>query len=297
MQRFEQPSLASDSPSSDASEPNRWRASLSRSKISHPKGFHTPITPTTLSGEKRAGTKQPHRIMARVWGIGLLLFVVSCFIIHAHPQPFPFDLAITQELTPLQDVRWAYTLIQIPGFMNDTYTAIAMLAVLFVWLLLIGEVRRRRGISAVLWFESAIFLAVFVPLSTGINILIANLVNRPRPSSLTSPIKHHTQLILIPSFPSGHVEHSVVFYGFLLFLSFIKPVRQWRYRWVLIPFQLYAVLDLLTIGFSRIVAEDHWISDVLGGYFVGALELGAYIFFYCWVTQMWARKKQPITVG
>jgi membrane-associated phospholipid phosphatase len=261
-------------------------------RTTHAKGLHIPTEATTLSGEKRAGTKQRNPIAAIVWGIGLLLLVVSCFIIHAHPRPFPVDLAVTQALTPLQDVRWANTLIQIPGFMNDTYTAIAMLAVLFVGLLLTGEVRRRRGISAVLWLESAIFLAVFVPLSTGINILIANLVNRPRPSSLTSPIKHHTQLILIPSFPSGHVEHSVVFYGFLLFLSFIKPVREWRYSWVLIPFQVYALLDLLTIGFSRIVAEDHWISDVLGGYLIGALELGVYIFLYCWITQLWARKKQ-----
>ena len=257
----------------------------------NPDGIPTPTAATTLSGEKREGLLKRYRVLALLWGIGLLIYVVSCFIIHAHPQPFPFDLAVTQALTPLQDVRWVNTLIQIPGFMNDTYTAIVMLSVLFVGMLLTGEVRRRREKLAVLWFESAIFLAVFVPLSTGINIFIANLVNRPRPSSLTSPIKHHTQLILIPSFSSGHVEHSVVFYGFLLFLSFIKPVREWRYRWVLIPFQVYAVFDILTIGFSRIVAEDHWITDVLGGYLVGALELGVYIFLFWWIFDMLTKRR------
>jgi len=257
----------------------------------NPEGIPTPTTATTLSGKKREDTLKRFRVAAIVWGIGLLLFVVTCFIIHGHPQPFPFELAITQALTPLQDVPWANTLIHIPGFMNDTYTAIVMLSVLFVWMLLTGEVRRRQEKIAVLWFESAIFLAVFVPLSTGINILIANLVNRPRPSSLTSPIKHHTQLILIPSFPSGHTEHSVVFYGFLLFLSFIKPVREWRYRWVLIPFQAYAVIDLLTIGFSRIVVEDHWLTDVLGGYLVGALELSVYIFLFWWIYDLLTKRR------
>jgi membrane-associated phospholipid phosphatase len=99
-------------------------------------------------------------------------------------------------------------------------------------------------------------------------------------------------LIQIPSYPSGHTEHAVVFYGFLLYLSFTRPVREWRYRWLLIPLQLYAVFDILTTGLSRIVAEDHWITDILGGYFIGALELCVYIFLYHWVTDMWAHKKQ-----
>jgi membrane-associated phospholipid phosphatase len=175
--------------------------------------------------------------------------------------------------------------------MNDTLEDIIITSVLFVALLLIGEIRRRQGKSAILWFESALFLAVIVPLGTFINIFVANLVNRPRPSSLTSPIKHHTQLIMIPSYSSGHVEHSVVFYGFLLFLSFIKPVREWRYRWVLIPFQVYAVFDILTVGLSRIVAEDHWITDVLGGYLMGALQLCVYIFLFWWIYEMLTKRR------
>src|SRR6266853_1795468 len=99
--------------------------------------------------EKREGLLKRYRVLALLWGIGLLIYVVSCFIIHAHPQPFPFDLAVTQALTPLQDVRWANTLIQIPGIMNDTLEDIIITSVLFVALLLIGEIRRRRGKSAI----------------------------------------------------------------------------------------------------------------------------------------------------
>src|SRR6266566_3936675 len=161
----------------------------------NPEGTHTPTAATTLSSEKSESTIKRHPVIAVLWGIGLLIFIVSCFIFHAHPQPFPFDLAVTQALTPLQDVRWANSILQIPGMIGDTISAAAALSALFVVLMLTGEFRRRRGKSVVLWFEAAIFLAVFVPLSTGINLIIAFLVNRPRPSSLTSPIRHHTALI------------------------------------------------------------------------------------------------------
>jgi membrane-associated phospholipid phosphatase len=255
------------------------------------KGIQAPTDEITVGGENKRNTRNRHRVEAIFWIIGLIILVASCFIFRAHPQPFPIDLAVTQALTPLQDVHSANTILQIPSFMNDTYTSIIMLSVLFIGMLLTGEVRRRRGKSAVLWFQSAIFLAVIVPLSTGINIFIAALVDRPRPSSLTAPIRHHTQLIQLPSFPSGHTEHAVIFYGFLLYLSFSKPVREWRYRWLLIPLQLYAVFDILSIGISRIVAEDHWITDILGGYLEGVLELYIFIILFRWTTDWLARHR------
>lgn len=260
-------------------------------RITNQKEKQAPTAEVTAGGENKEDARNRHRIEAILWIMGLIVLVASCFIFHAHPQPFPFDLAVTQALTPLQDVHWANTILQVPSFMNDTYTAIILLSVLFIGMLVTGEVRRRRGMPAVLWFQSAIFLAVVVPLATGINILISELVNRPRPSSLTSPIRHHTQLIQIPSFPSGHTEHAVVFFGFLLYLSFTKPVREWRYRWLLIPLQFYAVFDILAIGVSRIVAEDHWITDILGGYLEGMLELYIFIMLFRWTTEWLARRR------
>jgi membrane-associated phospholipid phosphatase len=254
------------------------------------RGIQMPAATTTSSGENKKDAHNRHRVEVVFWIIGLIVLVASCFIIHVHPQPFPVDIAVTQALTQLQDVHWANAMLQIPSFMGDTYTSIVMVTVLFIGMLLVGEVRRHQGKSGVLWFQTAIFLAVIVPLATGINILIAALVNRPRPSSLTAPIRHHTQLIQLPSFPSGHTEHAVIFYGFLLYLSFIRPVREWRYHWLLIPIQVYAVLDILSIGVSRIVAEDHWITDILGGYLEGVLELYIFIMLFRWTTDWLARR-------
>ena len=76
----------------------------------------------------------------------------------------------------------------------------------------------------------------------------------------------------------------MLFYGFLLFLSFTKPVREWRCRWVLIPLQVFAVLNILLMGYSRVFEGEHWLSDILGGYLSGALWLALFIFLYLLTT-------------
>ena len=257
----------------------------------NPEGLHTQTAATTLSGEKRDNMLKRHRVVAIIWGIGLLIFVVSCFIIHAHPQPFPLDIATTQTLQNLQDVGWAARVLHFVGVINEPSFAPISVAFCFATLLVLGWLAQRRGTSPIRWFVSAILLAVAAGGTFALNQLIDQVVNRPRPSSNTAPIRHHTQLVPVPTYPSGHVEFVTIFYGFLLYLSFSRPIRQWRYRWLLIPLQLYAVFQLLTIGLSRIMELDHWFTDVLGAYFEGALYLLAFIFLYWWMLD-WLTKRR-----
>ncbi len=71
------------------------------------------------------------------------------------------------------------------------------------------------------------------------------------------------------SFPSGHATVTVALYGFLAYLairfshSFTRQVR------VLVMTVFFSIL----VGLSRIVLNEHYLSDVLGGYLVGALWL------------------------
>ena len=129
------------------------------------------------------------------------------------------------------------------------------------------------------WFVTAIFLFFGEIVRFIVWFLLIVLVARPRPSS---PLIHVSMPETVPTFPSGHAMHDVVYYGFLLYVSLTKPVSQWRYRWLLIPLQIYAALNILLVGYSRVYEGSHWLTDVLGGYLAGALFLALLIVLYRW---------------
>ena len=237
---------------------------------------------TTVAGgvKQQDAVQTRRRIVLSLWILGFMLLAAASVIVHLHPAPWPFDLQTTITLQNLQLPSWVSTLIVWVSIVdNPRPTEISYVAWLVV-LSLIGVVVWRRGGSPIPWFVTAIFLSLGVAAMAGLDRIIANLVARPRPSS---PLIHvFMPEPGIPSFPSGHVENDVVYYGFLLYLSLTKPVSEWRYRWILIPFQLYAVLNILLIGFSRVLEGSHWLTDALAGYLAGALWLVLLIFLYRW---------------
>ncbi len=259
------------------------------SNTSRSKGMQAPTESTTAGGENRQDAQKNYRIEGALWVLGLIVFIIACVIMHSHPQPYPVDLSTTEALqhantpTPILDV------LNFPSLLNNPIPSAVALIVWVVGLLLIGLIARLRRSAAVLWVMSAVFLAIAVMSSTGLNVLSDEIVGRPRPNPHTEPIQLHTPLVPFPTFPSGHTEHDIVYYGFLLYLSFTKPVREWRYHWWLLPFQLYAVFDIIAIGYSRIYLGDHWLTDVLGGYLEGAVYLFLFIFLYRWVTGVVAK--------
>ena len=107
----------------------------------------------------------------------------------------------------------------------------------------------------------------------GVNEVIKDVVTRPRPSP--DAIRVFERLHDY-SFPSGHVIHYVVFYGFLFFLFWTLLPGSWPRTFALF---LTAALVLL-IGPSRIYVGDHWPSDVLGAYLLGGLWLAFLIQAY-----------------
>ncbi|WP_058306461.1 phosphatase PAP2 family protein [Gracilibacillus massiliensis] len=67
------------------------------------------------------------------------------------------------------------------------------------------------------------------------------------------------------SFPSGHSTGAIAFYGFMIYLVWKKPSRQW------IKFFSITLLGLLAllVPFSRVVLGVHFFTDILAGMALG----------------------------
>lgn len=71
------------------------------------------------------------------------------------------------------------------------------------------------------------------------------------------------------SFPSGHATITVALYGFLAYMA-IRLSRNFAMQ---VRIAVITIFFSLLIGLSRILLNEHYLSDVLGGFLVGALWL------------------------
>jgi membrane-associated phospholipid phosphatase len=254
---------------------------------SNPQGTPLPIN-SKVAHTQRVGVRLRPFLVA-LFVIGVVALTFSAFMVHSHPQPYPIDLQTTDATQSMTLPSFVVSAIDFVSAVNDPTPSIIALGAWLVGLIIIGLIARLRGKSPVKWIEAALGIIATVGIASGLNYLYNILVNRPRPGSF----HEHIHILLHrpeKSFPSGHTEHDVAYYGFLLFLSFTPPVRTWKYRWLLIPFQIYCVFDILTIGYSRVLEGEHWLTDVLAGYLSGAIWLLMCIFLYRWITAWIALK-------
>ena len=112
-------------------------------------------------------------------------------------------------------------------------------------------------------------------LSIGLNVLVKDLIQRPRPAAA---LVHVLATLNDFSFPSGHVMFYTGFYGFIVFLAFTLLKPSLRRTLLLVFFGLLVLL----VGISRIYVGEHWASDALGAYLLGTLTLVAVIQLYRW---------------
>ena len=96
--------------------------------------------------------------------------------------------------------------------------------------------------------------------------LIKWLVDRPRPAFDPYPV-----FVSSKSFPSGHAGNSTLTY--LALAVFAVPPR-WRG-----PALAVAAVLAATIGWSRPMLGVHWPTDVMGGWTLGLLWVGAWWWF------------------
>lgn len=109
--------------------------------------------------------------------------------------------------------------------------------------------------------------AINLVLAVGINLMLKEIVQRPRPDESIRLITETGY-----SFPSGHSMVSMAFYGLLLWLV-------WQYEKdrtaKIVCMSGYAAVIAL-VGMSRIYLGVHYASDVIAGFCVSAAWLAIY---------------------
>ena len=153
------------------------------------------------------------------------------------------------------------------------------------------------GALLILWLVRLRVEAVFLALTLLADLLggvLKIVVGRNRP---TPDLVHVVQQIQQPSFPSGHTLHYTVFYGFLIFVIATNFKSSWPRNVALVIFALLIAL----VGPSRVYLGEHWPTDVIGGYLIGALCLAPLIAGYLWAkahlivtaSPPWIRRMPP----
>ncbi len=107
-------------------------------------------------------------------------------------------------------------------------------------------------------YRTAAFWAMTVLGGLVVVQLLKMLIHLPRPVAL-----YHGASAF--GFPSGHTTMSVILFGFLGILLARGLAGTWR--WGLL---ISVLLISFIIAISRLYLGAHWLSDVLGGFFIGA---------------------------
>jgi membrane-associated phospholipid phosphatase len=213
--------------------------------------------------------ERPRRWLARhrwavflAYLIGMAAFVALAIAAH-RSRVLPGDVVIT---LALQRVNSPYVLWLMQAVSSLGYSPLSPTIVV--------------AALVVLWLVRLRLEAVFLALATGMGELLdgalKQLIGRHRP---TPDLVHVTQVVSDPSFPSGHVMHYTIFYGFLAFAA----ATHFRPSWTRNLFISGCVALVVLVGASRVYLGEHWPSDVLGAYLAGGLWLGAVIAAYLWV--------------
>lgn len=137
---------------------------------------------------------------------------------------------------------------------GDPRTVVPLTGILLVFL----WIKRQR--------MAALFFALDAAGGVALSYFLKLAFSKPRPRLWESPIEEITF-----SYPSGHALGSMVIYGFL---SYVFSRMYPRYATAIYTF---AVLMIVSIGFSRLYMGVHWPTDIVGGYGIGFLWVMACI--------------------
>lgn len=130
------------------------------------------------------------------------------------------------------------------------------------------------GTAAWCWRNDRVRLAAFLAATSAsgavVGTLVKVVVDRPRPV-----VDHPVSTAFGKSFPSGHAMHGTIAYGAIALV--VLPMVSRRARRAVLA---GTILVVAAIGSSRLFLGLHFLTDVVGGYVLGAawLAIGAATF-------------------
>ncbi|MFJ6698949.1 phosphatase PAP2 family protein [Streptomyces sp. NPDC091272] len=143
----------------------------------------------------------------------------------------------------------------------DPWAMRAVVAAVFVWLLLRGE------------RLAAMWIAVTSAVGAFVQQVLKSAVGRERPQWADPVDSAH-----YAAFPSGHAMTATVTFGLLLWLMWLYGAP----RAARVALLAVGVVSVVGVGFTRLYLGVHWFSDVLAGWLLGtvAVLLSAALYAY-----------------
>lgn len=197
-------------------------------------------------------TRRPTLAVTRIQVALALSIFFLIVLLDAVARPLAgFDLPLIRRVQSV-DIEGLDSYLSAVSLLTGSIGAIAL------WALVTVFVATRR-----LW--SVALAMALMPIGGIVNTIIGTtLVERTRPHLAELP---RTSLNFEErSFPSGHVQGAMLFYGVLFLLA-----RRIEHRGLRMAIQVGSTVVILSASFARIWQGAHWPSDVLGALLLGGV--------------------------
>jgi undecaprenyl-diphosphatase len=192
------------------------------------------------------------------WGIALGIELLLVRLLW-DGRVYAWEQSLTRRLQAVSGTEVVFDL-------SSTITNTLSLPFLLIFVAIVAGVLLAgyRGAAALLFLSFPLHVLAQFPKA---------LVDRPRPSAAFEGIEG---IGGSQSFPSGHAEYVITFYGFLAYLLVLHVDGRWA-RTVIVAAWLVLVL---ATGFGRVALGRHWPLDVLAAYIVGIGLLSGLIWLH-----------------
>ncbi|WP_352339186.1 phosphatase PAP2 family protein [Psychrobacter sp. 16-MNA-CIBAN-0192] len=225
-------------------------------KNTHPTGYHF----LSQRFDIRHFYGLPLTLLFVGMGYIVLLFIGLVEDVMTVQPIVAMDYFVSAQMSRLHDSSLIKFFIVMTSFASTVMTVLVMLVTAVIcWVL------RQRYLL--------IGLLIATIGSTAFTFLSKTIYHRARPIDIL--LVEHTY-----SFPSGHATITIALYGFIAYLL----IRFSQHFSQQVRIFVVAVFFAILIGFSRILLNEHYLSDVLGGYLVGGLWLTVAISVTEWLS-------------